>query len=187
MNDDKVKFTNAYDLLKYAEHTNVVIAAPVDLDAIVGLLGLTVEYDSGLEDRDIIGEILFSEDRPLIKINPFQNAYKVRERFTLSHEIGHYCLHSSANKNFVDSRNTMSRSGSYWDKFESEANNFAAQLLMPKDLLISEGRKIIDAYKLEESKQSMPARLFVEQTSGIFGVSSKAMEYRLKNLGVISD
>lgn len=186
MSNVEVKFTNAYDLLKHAESNGISISAPINLEEILNLLVISIEYEPELEEKDVIGEIAFNDQKPVIRINPFQNSYKVRERFTIAHEIGHYCLHSSSDRDgFTDSRKTMSRSGSYWDKFESEANNFAAKLLMPKDLLVKEGKKIIEQYKVDESKTSMPAKLFVEQVSSMFLVSSKAMEYRLKNLGVI--
>lgn len=186
MDSRPLNVANAYDLLEFVKTKGVVVAAPVNLDEITKVLDITVEYDLSLEEKDVIGEISFSGERPIVKINPLQNAYKPRERFTLAHEIGHYCLHSSSSKDgFTDSRKTMSRSESYWDRFESEANSFAAQLLMPKNLLITEGRKVIDNYKLEESKQTMPAKLFIEQMRTLFEVSNKAMEYRLRNLGVL--
>ena len=181
-----LNINNAYELLDYAKSKGVNITAPVNLDEIVRVLGITVKDDFHLEEKDVIGEITFSENTAVIRINPLQNGFEPRRRFTLAHEIGHYCLHSSTSRDsFTDYRKTMSRSASYWDKHESEANNFAAQLLMPKYLLIGEGRKIIDTYKQEESKQTMPAKLFIEQISPLFMVSSKAMEYRLKNLGIL--
>ncbi|MCB1660795.1 MAG: ImmA/IrrE family metallo-endopeptidase, partial [Pseudomonadales bacterium] len=76
-------------------------------------------------------------------------------------------------------------SDSYWDKYESEANNFAAQLLMPKSLVISEGSKIITRYKEVNNVGGMPVEDFIEKISRSLQVSTKAMEYRLKNLNVI--
>jgi Zn-dependent peptidase ImmA (M78 family) len=186
MDNVQLNFSNAYELLEYAKTRGVEVVAPVNLSEITRILDISVEHDLNLEEKDIIGEIAFAGEKAVIRINPFQNSYKPRERFTLAHEIGHYCLHSSSSKDgFTDSRKTMSRSESYWDKFESEANSFAAQLLMPKNLLIAEGKKVINTYKIEESKAIMPAKLFIEQMCGIFEVSNKAMEYRLKNLGIV--
>lgn len=163
-----------------------IISAPIDVDKIASMLNLRVIHDPSLESRDIIGEILFDNKSPIIKINPFQNSYLPRMRFTLAHEIGHFYLHSSDSKEgFSDSRKTMSRSDSYWDKYESEANNFAAQLLMPKSLVISEGSKIITRYKEVNNVGGMPVEDFIEKISRSLQVSTKAMEYRLKNLNVI--
>ena len=185
MAKNNLSITNAYDLLEHAKNQNIEIGAPVNLSEIAKLLGVSVFEDYELEGSDIIGQITFDGEQAVITINPFQNNYEPRRRFTLAHELGHFCLHATSQKTFTDSRKTMSRSGSYWDKYESEANNFAAQLLMPKDLLVAEGKKLISIYKAEESAQTMPAKIFIEQMSSLFEVSSKAMEYRLKNIGVI--
>lgn len=185
---DTLQLNNAASLLSFAESKGLNLVAPIDVDEIARILGITVEYDLSLEAKDIIGEISFPEGVPLVKINPFQNTYDPRRRFTLAHEIGHYCLHSASTKRgFSDSRKTMSRSESYWDTNESEANAFAAQLLMPKPLLLKEGNRIINEYKDSTgSTTGMPVTKFIEVMAPLFGVSSKAMEYRLKNLRIIT-
>jgi Zn-dependent peptidase ImmA (M78 family) len=183
-----ITFANAYQLLNHMEKEGLAIQAPINLDEIARRLGIAVKFCDELEEKDLIGEIEFSDngDGPVVRINPYQNSYEPRRRFTLAHEIGHFCLHASTSKDgFKDNRKTMSRSDSYWNKYESEANKFAAQLLMPKELIISEGKRIIEDYKREELKSSMPTRLFIERLSNLLVVSNKAMEYRLKNLGII--
>jgi len=65
-----------------------------------------------------------------------------------AHEIAHFCMHRSTDRHeFIDTRSTMNRSESYWNSYESEANRFAAELLMPQQLIESLGRRVIDAYK----------------------------------------
>jgi Zn-dependent peptidase ImmA (M78 family) len=60
-----------------------------------------------------------------------------RKRFSLAHEFGHYILNSSARKVHLDRhtyfRSTLSSSGT--DIEEKKANRFAAELLMPSDIL----------------------------------------------------
>ncbi len=161
------------------------LKAPVNIDLIAEKLGIIVETDHGLEMKGIIGEIFFRNDQPVVKINPFQNSYEPRRRFTLAHEIGHYCLHSAKSRQgFTDSQKTMSRSDSFWNRAESEANSFAAQLLMPKSLIIQEGQAIVAAHKTT-SEENLSLSVFTERMADKFQVSSKAMEYRLRNLGVI--
>ena len=186
MNTQEKGFPNASSLLSQLRETNEsIISAPIDVDAIARALGIRVEFDISLENRDVIGEISFVGTTPIIRVNPVQNAYEPRRRFTLAHEIGHYCLHSlKSNETFVDSQKTMSRSQSYWDFRESEANTFAAQLLMPKELILSEGELIIDMYKDAET-QKISASEFMERMSHRFVVSNKAMEYRLRNIGIL--
>lgn len=182
-----VRFDSASELLDHLQATSsFTVDAPIDVDGIAKALGFQVEYDDTLESRDVIGEIFFNECRPIVKINPIQNSYEPRRRFTLAHEIGHYCLHSSESMtSFTDSQKTMSRTESYWSRYESEANAFAAQLLMPKNLILRDGREIIDRCKAELGVSAIPAQTFIERMADRFDVSSKAMEYRLKNLGVI--
>ncbi|MGY6275134.1 ImmA/IrrE family metallo-endopeptidase [Methylomonas sp. MgM2] len=179
-------YKNAASLLQEMKNQGLSIGVPVNVDSIAQELGISVETDFSLHNDQIVGEITFVDGDPVIRINPFENSYEPRRRFTLAHELGHYCLHSaSSKKGFTDSRKTMSRSESFWDAFESEANSFAAQLLMPKVSLISEGNKIISNYKQKNNADRMPVGKFVDEMATKFHVSNKAMEYRLKNLKVI--
>lgn len=185
MNESEVLYSSASDLL---DRLGVNIEAPINLDKIVKDLGIVVEEDVSLDERGIVGEILFEDGNPIVKINPIKNDYPPRMRFTLAHEIGHYCLHSAkSKKGFIDSQKTMSRTESYWDPYESEANSFAAQLLMPKQLILTEGQKTIDKYKNETSEDGIPMKIFIDKIAEKFGVSSQAMGYRLKNLGIINN
>lgn len=180
-------FANASDLLTYLKEKKAFeIKAPIDVDQIVTMLDIRVEEDFSLELKDIVGEIFFRDEIPTVRINPIKNSYIPRRRFTLAHEIGHYCLHSAKSKTgFTDSMKSMSRTESYWDARESEANNFAAQLLMPKSLIIAEGQKCIDSYKERTGEKGISAGVFIEEMADTFEVSSKAMEYRLKNIGIV--
>jgi len=180
-------YKSAADLISaYESQTGERISAPVNLDKLASFLGITVKEDSSLERDDIIGQICFENETPVVSINPLQNNYLPRRRFTLAHEIGHYCLHTDkVRTGFKDNQKTMSRSESYWDIKESEANGFAAQLLMPKDLIIQEANTIISAYRSFNGTTSMPIEDFIRQIAYKFSVSSIAMEYRLKNLGII--
>ena len=161
-------------------------APPVDVDKVATLLGIHVSETPDARQSDTVGKITLREGRPAeVWINPLENSYVPRRRFTPAHEIGHFCMHRSTDRHeFVDDKNTMNRSESYWNRYESEANRFAAMLLMPKELLETIGRKIIDAYKAEHGVAKMPLARFVNSMATRFGVSSPAMEYRLKSLGV---
>src|SRR5690606_38966265 len=117
--------------------------APVDVERIADLLGIEVRETVDSEHIGAIGKIFSENGTVTIWINPLENSYGPRRRFTIAHEIGHYCLHlSDSKRGFVDTKTTMSRSESYWDIYESQANSFAAELLMPKQLISSEGGRI---------------------------------------------
>ena len=179
-------YANTNKLFEFLSSQGFNFVAPVDVDDIAKRLDIKVIEDPDLENRNSIGEISFLDNKPIIRINPIQNSYNPRRRFTLAHEIGHYCLHSSLSKEgFKDSMKTMSRSDSYWDTYESEANGFAAQLLMPKALIIKEGSAIIFTFKEKYNVDSISVSVFVEEMASLFEVSNRAMQYRLKALKII--
>ncbi|AYR25792.1 ImmA/IrrE family metallo-endopeptidase [Herbaspirillum rubrisubalbicans] len=182
------KFPNADALLDYLEsRKDFDVAAPIDLMAIAKILGVEIDESISMDDMSSVGKISLSEGgRAKIWINPLENSYGPRKRFTLAHELGHYCLHlSESRQSFVDTKTTMNRTESYWDVHEYEANTFAAELLMPKRLIISEGNKIIQSYKQEHNSEGVPKVQFIDSLARKLGASTKAMEYRLMNLGII--
>jgi len=92
----------------------------------------------------------------------------VRQRFTVAHELGHFALqHGNA---FRDYPSSFSSHAADW--MEREANQFAAELLMPADALVRIVRSgtVADAGAL----------------AAMFNVSKVAMSYRLQNLGLLS-
>ena len=95
-----------------------------------------------------------------------------RRRFTIGHELGHWCLHRTSDAVWcraqtVDTNGEGKRSG--LPPAESEANQFAAALLMPADLL----RRHYDRLRRRD-----PDRCFAE-LCGVFDTSSRAMGKRL--------
>lgn len=162
-------------------------APPINVEIVPELLGINVDEGMrySLDDVSTVGQITLVKGQPAtIWINPTENSYAPRRRFTLAHEIAHFCMHRAANQTFVDTKSTMNRTASYWNRYESEANNFAADLLMPSELIHRVGRKVIDAYKSANSVEKMPMARFVEEMALKFKVSTPAMEFRLKNLGI---
>lgn len=66
------------------------------------------------------------------------------------------------------------------DSQEIEANNFAANLLMPRKLVLDAVRQILS------DDEHVEAETAIRMLSQRFGVSSEAMQYRLVNLGVLN-
>lgn len=91
-------------------------------------------------------------------------AYKPRRNFTLAHEIGHFIAHRY--KRDVFQCTTGALNGLEVAAFELEANEFAADLLMPAD----EFRLIANSEKFTHEN--------VSQISEKFGVSRAAAAYR---------
>lgn len=142
-------------LLAERHYDLVEFAPPIDVDEIARLLQIEVTEHADPGAANTIGKITLSQEGPArIWINPAENAYGPRRRFTLAHEIAHFCMHRSTDRHeFIDDKSTMNRSESYWNSYESEANRFAAELLMPQQLIESLGRRVIDAYKAENNTE----------------------------------
>jgi Zn-dependent peptidase ImmA (M78 family) len=98
-----------------------------------------------------------------------------RQRFTCAHELGHYVKRTAAGDTaweYVERRDLLTSQGT--DADEIYANQFAAALLMPREVVEARFRA------LERPSLVGAAALAVE-----FGVSADAMRYRIKNLGLV--
>jgi len=91
---------------------------------------------------------------------------------------------STEHHEFIDTKSTMNRSESYWSRYESEANRFAAELLMPQQRIKSLGRRVIGAHEAEHTAEKMPLTRFVDVMAAKFGVSNPATEFRLRSVGI---
>lgn len=88
------------------------------------------------------GRIVFGKKRSIITINSAIN-FDGRKRFTIAHELGHHEMHRDSLIVHGDNEGTMSW---YDDKVnqsksgiqETEANQFASELLMPSFLFVKE-------------------------------------------------
>lgn len=175
------------DLLNVAGITE----PPVDLEAIVNRLGLRLSFDFDFEKLGHSGEISWSPDRSTAEIwvNPTDS--ERRQRFTLAHELGHFFQHMlpaidnlELDEHFVDGSREFRRS-SVRNRKEVEANNFSANLLMPKAMVQSEAAKLANRYSSESGRLTCSREEFISELADSFEVSSQAMEYRLVNLGII--
>lgn len=88
-----------------------------------------------------------------------------RQHFTIAHELGHFILKHESNKYGV-----LPRFATPIDKnpIEQEANCFAANLLVPEEML----KQTMEIYHLSKDD--------VESLSRLFGVSYDVIKYRLR-------
>ena len=160
-------------------NTHKVNSLPIPVEEVAKKAGINVfPFDLG---TDVSGVLNITNGVANIGYNPLES--KVRQRYTLAHELGHFVLHYAKNKVFVDNENyfqfKMFRSGKLDlnpidTKYEQEANAFAAALLMPQLLL----QKQVQAYNgFDLSDSSMIIELAKK-----FEVSIQAMSYRIINL-----
>lgn len=158
--------------LSFAQELKAINSArdkiPVDLSTLCSTLG--VHLHQAYLDPDISG-MLEQDTRGSFKITVNAAHVPVRRRFTIAHELGHYVLHRNLVGNGVDD-NVAYRSttaGKYHNtaigpKEETQANKFAANLLMPKDMIDQainsgmEDTKVLADY-FEVSEQAMKIRL----------------------------
>lgn len=160
------------EALKLYQQTSSSV--PVDLSAIASSLKVQIMYPD-LEDS-VSGMLVFQYGQAVIGVNA--NHAQTRQRFTIAHEIGHYCLHGEAGTIFVDERkiqfrNEQSSSGTSLQ--EIHANAFAAALLMPEQEIHSRAKLMVE--------NQVEAEIAIWQLAVIFEVSEEAMKRRLVDLG----
>lgn len=141
---------------------------PIDPAKVAERLGLKV-YKADL-NKTVSGMLLKKPARdPEIFLNGSDSSN--RQRFSCAHELGHYVKRTSVDGSaeemeFVDFRDPLAAKGLEPD--EVWANQFAAALLMPRELVIRVHKEL-----------KSPAAM-----AGEFGVSTDAMNFRLQNLGI---
>jgi Zn-dependent peptidase ImmA (M78 family)/transcriptional regulator with XRE-family HTH domain len=142
------------------------IEPPIDVLMLASDLGVRViEWDFS---EAVDGLIIQLPDGPAIGLRYDQ--FPQRKRFTVAHELGHYVLrhHATFHVDYADVGGTAGDSPTYNWRHEREANDFAANLLMPAD-----------AVRRRHNKGSS-----VSSLSSVFDVSKQAMGFRLAALGL---
>ncbi|WP_338411445.1 ImmA/IrrE family metallo-endopeptidase [Pseudoalteromonas nigrifaciens] len=185
--------SNAYDLLKLVHNTTdlTTIELPISVDQVMShIQGLSFSNELSFEDWDKSGYIKVNRDinkqfqSVHLWVNPSEGTQ--RQRFTKAHELGHL-VHDIAPKidnvtegeEFVDKLNRDGKTSFV----ERRANKFAAQLLMPLDLVKNEVNKLVEQVKHEGRTATVDEA--ISKLSAIFNVSTQAMGFRLKDLGYI--
>ena len=158
---------NYFEIIsRYLEH------CPVDVKGLIKTLGIDVEF-SNLGD-DISGVIERRNNGSyLITVNAGDS--ESRQRFTMAHELGHYIYHREKMGDCIeDNRMYRSTYGSKHynnnisQKEETQANQFAANLLMPSDLIV----------------QLKNENFSDEEIAKKLCVSQKALKIRLESLSL---
>lgn len=153
--------------------------APVSVQDIATQLGINVRLEKFDREDNLSGVLVNDGTTVAMVIN--KSDPPTRQRFTMAHEIGHFYLKHKGEL-FVDNTVRLKRDGASGlavDPFEIEANGFAAELLMPSDLLIKEVERIF-------KKSGYKSENLIEELAKHFEVSTQAMKYRLENLGLLS-
>ncbi|HEX3448735.1 MAG TPA: ImmA/IrrE family metallo-endopeptidase [Isosphaeraceae bacterium] len=148
--------------------------APVDVELIARGLEAGVVYRPF--EGDVSGMVYRNRREKVIGVN--SSHPQNRQRFTVAHEIGHLVLHKGQPV-FVDSfEGRINWRDGASAKEESEANAFAAELLMPRALVLGEVDRAV-------GEEDLSAATLTERMARDFKVSQQSMRYRLENLGVL--
>ena len=149
--------------------------APVPVERIARLLGARLRFSP--LDEELSGMIYIKGDTPIIGVN--SHHHPNRQRFTIAHEIGHLLLHRDQiiDQVHVDKRFPVlmrdANSATGMDLMEIEANQFAAELLMPTFLLSEMLNK--QGFDIDDEEP-------LQRLAKTFRVSRQALEFRIRNL-----
>ncbi|WP_040620660.1 ImmA/IrrE family metallo-endopeptidase [Rhodovulum sp. PH10] len=148
---------------------------PIPVEKVAKGLGAQVRFSP--LDEELSGMIFIKDGVPIIGVNALHHPN--RQRFTISHEIGHLVLHKDmitaevhVDKGFpILMRDAISATGT--QQLEIAANRFASALLMPMSFLKQAlAGKSID---IDDEKS-------LEALAKKFRVSRQALEYRMRKL-----
>lgn len=149
---------------------------PVPVDDIARKLGAHLRYAPF--EGELSGMVYRQDERVVIGVNSLHHPN--RQRFTIAHEIAHMLLHKGkeihVDKAFrINLRDTVSSQAV--DREEIEANTFAAELLMPRQMVIQDLKGQQIDYEDEEMLKGLAKK---------YRVSTQAITFRLVNLGLIA-
>ena len=158
----------------------------IDVKAIAESCNIPIQYNvlesSSCCSNDSKNDDTDKNTDKLIQINKFEPEY--RQRFTIAHELGHILLgHQGISYRTSDMkkyRDTIERMN------EVAANKFAAELTMPKSLVIDVLFSSIKqkGYSINQRFGDEDISKIVRISANELGVSPRALDIRIKNLGI---
>lgn len=198
------------DFTSYKDKKDIIkVNFPLDPeDIFYTLFGITTRYidfdEHGIKPKDDVqllgalypeGFYFCGEDKQILvnakcnslvdeELYPFVNQM---QRFTIFHEGGHYALHVRPEKfqmSFFSSQCHYNRNqpfvcrsdyivGKNYDPLEFQANRYGAAMLMPS----------MEVYNIVGRTNFVDLDIYGKDFRAYFGVSQKAMEKRLSDLG----
>ncbi|TSC71892.1 MAG: hypothetical protein G01um101438_839 [Parcubacteria group bacterium Gr01-1014_38] len=136
----------------------------LDIAQAIGVNVYEVDFDEPSENIDGAIQYVDNEGKKDPKIFVNSQYPPERKTFTLAHELGHYLLHKGEEKLRIDSFEYSQDTQE--SREESEANYFAASLLVPKE-------KLVNLLKLTGGTD-------LGAVAKYFGVSKPVIENRIK-------
>jgi hypothetical protein len=137
------------------------------------------------EDEPLEGFLFVVSSMGLVFVNSDEKNPISRRRFTAAHELGHFLLHRdrmTGGRWIDDTKETIREAGdAETAAMEREANRFAVELLMPRNICLS----LVSEFRRDYRNATFS--VLVHRLAADLLVSREAMRYRLANLGVIND
>ena len=160
-----------------------IYMAPVPVKKIAENCGASVlAYNLG---EEVSGVLVVEAGKGTIGYNSSNS--KVRQRFTIAHELGHLLLHVNTNskseelfvdKDFIVKFRSEKQYSPKEARQEREANAFAAAILMPKEFILKEVRN--------QKYIGYNETTLIEELARLFEVSVPAMTYRFADLNIFA-
>jgi Predicted Zn peptidase len=145
---------------------------PVPVEQVAAVYGAELLFAPYDEKDELAGMLVSNGHQPIIAVNSAH--HRNRQRFTIAHECGHLILGHKGQAHLDKSFRVMRRdlNSSLANNIEEvEANQFAAELLMPLRFLLRD----MPSIDFESDER-------VLDLSRKYEVSSLAMSYRIANL-----
>ncbi|MCY9764809.1 ImmA/IrrE family metallo-endopeptidase [Paenibacillus alvei] len=118
----KLYLNNNYNILKY--RSDIALALLIEEN--------NIHLDAfPFRKESFCGMLVIDEFETTITYN--SNHSPEKQHFTIAHELGHYYLHRNKQSQFVDQAKDMLDNSIFI--FEQQANAFAAELLLPDDVI----------------------------------------------------
>ena len=145
---------------------------PVPVERLAEALGAQVRYLPC--EAELSGMLFRDDENVVIGVNSLHHVN--RQRFTIAHECGHLLLHKGKDvyidRSFrINLRGVVSSEAV--DPDEIEANRFAAELLMPRRMLLED--LVVGLIDIENEDE-------IKELASRYRVSVQAMTHRLTNI-----
>ena len=165
-NSHKKRVGYCRDLARKLLVQNGVKKPPVPVEEIAQHEGFVIKYLEG-EPNNFSG--ILHRELKAIGINAEHP--KVRQKFSIAHELGHFLLQHPQEEESL----SVNDESAEWKVCESEANEFAGELLVPRDLL-----------KLEcNNLKNKPIGEIVQAMTITFNVSRDVLIIQLSKHGLL--
>lgn len=180
------------------------VGGAVDLNKICSKLDLYLQFAERSEyDGDgnlILGSVNF--DRKSIQI--YSHDDKNQERFTIAHEIGHFCLKHDQylRSEFIVERDLIIRdesdSGFNYERLEYQADMFASYLILLNDVFLRKTAEFRSDLGIEDRGHGyifvddqpcnyVPYNQLLQGLSSYFEVSKQTIEIQYEKQGMLTD